>query len=61
MVYWLYKKQTNGHPLYTTINLLNKNHNERSVISQWFYMVLLKGIFGSRRCATHEHQRRNEE
>ncbi|MER4391862.1 hypothetical protein J8981_27665, partial [Klebsiella pneumoniae] len=33
--------------LYTTINLLNKNHNERSVISQWFYMVLLKGIFGS--------------
>lgn len=47
VVYWLYKKQTNGHPLYTTINLLNKNHNERSVISQWFYMVLLKGIFGS--------------
>ncbi|EOD4814406.1 DUF262 domain-containing protein [Serratia marcescens] len=47
VVYWLYKKQTSGHPLYTTINLLNKNHNERSVISQWFYMVLLKGIFGS--------------
>ncbi|MCV6036443.1 hypothetical protein OFP00_25445, partial [Escherichia coli] len=41
VVYWLYKKQTSGHPLYTTINLLNKNHNERSVISQWFYMVLL--------------------
>ncbi|HFD2468601.1 TPA: DUF262 domain-containing protein [Escherichia coli] len=47
VVYWLYKKQTSGYPLYTTINLLNKNHNERSVISQWFYMVLLKGIFGS--------------
>ena len=47
VVYWLYKKQTSGHSLYTTINLLNKNHNERSVISQWFYMVLLKGIFGS--------------
>lgn len=47
VVYWLYKKQTSGHALYTTINLLNKNHNERSVISQWFYMVLLKGIFGS--------------
>lgn len=47
VVYWLYKKQISGHPLYTTINLLNKNHNERSVISQWFYMVLLKGIFGS--------------
>ncbi len=47
VAYWLYKKQTSGHPLYTTINLLNKNHNERSVISQWFYMVLLKGIFGS--------------
>ncbi|EOC0129585.1 MULTISPECIES: DUF262 domain-containing protein [Enterobacteriaceae] len=47
VVYWLYKKQTSGHALYTTINLLNKNYNERSVISQWFYMVLLKGIFGS--------------
>lgn len=45
--YYLFKKQVNNQPLYETINNLSKQHDQRSIISQWFYMVLLKGIFGS--------------
>ena len=45
--YYLYKKQTLGQPLYTQINNLTKNDEQRAMISQWFYMVLLKGVFGS--------------
>lgn len=44
--YYLYKKQVNGQPLYATINNLAKQHDQRSSISQWFYMALLKGVFG---------------
>jgi uncharacterized protein with ParB-like and HNH nuclease domain len=44
--YYLYKKQINGNPLYKFINNLAKADDERKSISQWFYMVLLKGIFG---------------
>lgn len=44
--YYLYRKQTGNGPLYTQINNLAKCHEQRSVISQWFYMALLKGVFG---------------
>jgi hypothetical protein len=44
--YYLYKKQVYGQPLYVTINNLAKQHDQRSSISQWFYMALLKGVFG---------------
>lgn len=44
--YYLYKHQTSGHALYRIINNPAKVHGQRAKISQWFYMVLLKGIFG---------------
>jgi hypothetical protein len=44
--YYLYKHQTNGQPLYRLINNPAQVDNQRGKISQWFYMVLLKGIFG---------------
>lgn len=45
--YYLYKKYDEfGKPLYLTINDLSKETEQRDKISQWFYMVLLKGIFG---------------
>jgi len=44
--YYLYKKQAGGQPLYLSINNLAKENQQRQTISQWFYMVLLKGIFG---------------
>ncbi|HGH3548232.1 TPA: DUF262 domain-containing protein [Acinetobacter baumannii] len=45
--YYLYKKNDESNkPLYLTINDLAKHNEERDKISQWFYMVLLKGIFG---------------
>ncbi|OTG87188.1 hypothetical protein B9T31_05065 [Acinetobacter sp. ANC 4558] len=45
--YYLYHKHDqNGNPLYLTINDLSKQTEQREKISQWFYMVLLKGIFG---------------
>jgi hypothetical protein len=37
--YYLYKKKKN-------INDLAKHHDDRELISRWFYMALLKGIFG---------------
>ena len=44
--YYLYKKQSNGQALFHKINNAARFDEERSRISQWFYMVLLKGIFG---------------
>ena len=44
--YYLYKKRVDGKPLYDSVNNLAKHYEERASISQWFYMVLLKGIFG---------------
>ena len=44
--YYLYKKQTDGQTLYRLINNPVKVDVQRAKISQWFYMVLLKGVFG---------------
>jgi len=44
--YYLYRKQVGDKPLYDSINNLAKQHDQRATISQWFYMALLKGIFG---------------
>lgn len=44
--YYLYKKRIKEEALYKSINNLAKNSDQRSVISKWFYMVLLKGVFG---------------
>lgn len=44
--YFLYKKHLGETPLYQAINNLAKCHEYRATISQWFYMVLLKGVFG---------------
>lgn len=44
--YYLYRKQSGSSPLYSQINNLSKCHEQRSLISQWFYMALLKGVFG---------------
>lgn len=44
--YYLYTKQADGEPLFRTINNLAKADKQRQVISQWLYMVLLKGVFG---------------
>jgi hypothetical protein len=44
--YYLYKKNFGGLPLFHHINNLAKCHDQRASISQWFYMALLKGVFG---------------
>ncbi|MBV7434870.1 DUF262 domain-containing protein [Cardiobacteriaceae bacterium TAE3-ERU3] len=44
--YYLYKHIFNEKPLYNVINNPAKVDNQRAKISQWLYMVLLKGIFG---------------
>ncbi len=44
--YYIYKQQTNGQPLYCIINNPTRVDSQRARISQWFYMVLLKGVFG---------------
>lgn len=44
--YYLYVKQVNEEPLYKNINNLAKHHLYRESISHWFYMALLKGVFG---------------
>ncbi len=44
--YYLYKHQTDGQPLYLLINKPAKVDNQRLKIAQWFYIVLLKGVFG---------------
>lgn len=48
IAYYLYtKKSDDGNPLYKSINNLSKHHAQRGAISQWLYMVLLKGTFGN--------------
>lgn len=44
--YYLYRKESTGKPLFESINKLAKVDEQRQAISQWFYMVLLKGVFG---------------
>lgn len=44
--YYLYKKKVQDGPLYGSINNLAKHDEKRSNMSRWFYMVLLKGVFG---------------
>lgn len=46
IAYYLYKKQWQGEPLYHVINNLVRVPEERAAISQWFYLALLKGVFG---------------
>src|SRR5690606_17044550 len=44
--YYLYRKQSGQDPLFKHINNLAKHHEQRDRISRWFYMALLKGVFG---------------
>ena len=44
--YYLYKQNEGGGHLYRDINNLARCHEQRSKISQWFYMALIKGVFG---------------
>ncbi|EAR55876.1 hypothetical protein SKA34_16945 [Photobacterium sp. SKA34] len=44
--YYLYTKESGGEPLFHRINNLSKEFEQRKVISQWFYMALIKGVFG---------------
>jgi hypothetical protein len=44
--YYLYKKQVGNEPLYKSINILARHKEQRDLISRWFYMALLKGVFG---------------
>ncbi len=44
--YYLYKQHQNEKPLFRTINDLTKNSENRDRIGRWFYMALLKGVFG---------------
>ena len=44
--YYLYHNSSGGVKLYQVINNAAKVPEERKKISQWFYMVLLKGVFG---------------
>jgi len=46
IVYYLYEKRFAKSRLFYQINNLSRLHDERASISQWFYMVLLKGVFG---------------
>ena len=46
IAYYLYRKRFAKDRLFRQINNLAKLHEERASISQWFYMVLLKGVFG---------------
>lgn len=44
--YYLYKKRVNNEPLYKSINNLARYKEQRDLLSRWFYMALLKGVFG---------------
>lgn len=44
--YYLYKKKVGNQSLFKTINNLSRHIEERDLISRWFYMALLKGVFG---------------
>lgn len=46
IAYYLYKKQVGSEPLFKSINNLAKHPEQRELISRWFYMALLKGVFG---------------
>ncbi|WP_028299117.1 DUF262 domain-containing protein [Oceanospirillum beijerinckii] len=55
--YYLYKKNVGNERLYKVINSLNKHSEERICISKWFYMVLLKGVFGGQADSTIKKMR----
>ncbi|CAM4049521.1 DUF262 domain-containing protein [Aeromonas bestiarum] len=44
--YYLYKKQVGHEPLFKSINNLVRHKEQRDLIGRWFYMALLKGVFG---------------
>lgn len=44
--YYLYKKKIDNQHLFEQVNNLAKCHDNREAISRWFYMTLLKGVFG---------------
>ncbi len=44
--YYLYKHREGSRSLFYSVNNLARNHEQRQKISQWFYMALLKGVFG---------------
>lgn len=44
--YYLFKQRHHGKALYESINNLAKHYEQREIISRWFYMALLKGVFG---------------
>lgn len=44
--YYLYKKQVGNEPLFKSINNLARHKEQRDLIGRWFYMALLKGVFG---------------
>ncbi len=46
IAYYLYQKEINGKPLYSSINNLAAHKPNLAEISRWLNMVLLKGTFG---------------
>lgn len=44
--YYLYKKRVGNESLFKSINNLSRHNEQRDLISRWFYMALLKGVFG---------------
>ena len=44
--YYLYKRNKDSQPLYIEINNLAKFKEQRLKFGKWFYMTLLKGVFG---------------
>lgn len=46
IVYYLFKQRDGQNPLYMRINNLNHHDDERTAISKWLNMALLKGVFG---------------
>ncbi|WP_036859483.1 DUF262 domain-containing protein [Porticoccus hydrocarbonoclasticus] len=44
--YYLYNKQVGDEPLFKSINNLARHNEQRDLLSRWFYMALLKGVFG---------------
>ena len=44
--YYLYKKTENNQPLYLNVNNMARCHEQRKKIGSWFYMALLKRVFG---------------
>ena len=46
IAYYLFKQTFDNQLLFNSINTLAKHSEERARISRWFYMALLKGVFG---------------